>query len=91
MTTATASDARSGRSSVRGTWLVVLLGLSLWLAVGIRLTPAADLAHFQAMHLVRFPEALELPPVSLPDLEGKAVSLQSLSGKVVLLNFWTTW
>jgi hypothetical protein len=71
--------------------LVVWLGISLWLAAGIRLTQGADLGHFQAMQLVRFPEALELPPLSLPDLEGKSVALESFRGKVVLLNFWTTW
>lgn len=28
---------------------------------------------------------------SLKDLQGKTVSLSSLRGKVVLLNFWATW
>jgi peroxiredoxin len=31
------------------------------------------------------------PDFSLTDLNGKTVSLQSLRGKVVLLNFWATW
>ena len=31
------------------------------------------------------------PDFTLSDLNGKTVSLQSLRGKVVLLNFWATW
>ena len=31
------------------------------------------------------------PELSLPDLEGKAVSLEGLRGKVILVDFWATW
>ena len=31
------------------------------------------------------------PPFRLDDLQGSAVSLASLKGKVVLVNFWATW
>ena len=31
------------------------------------------------------------PAFSLPNLDGQAVSLESLRGKVVLLFFWATW
>ena len=31
------------------------------------------------------------PDFSLPDMEGKKVSLSEFRGKVILLNFWTTW
>lgn len=31
------------------------------------------------------------PVVSLKDLQGKDVTLDSLKGKVVLVNFWATW
>lgn len=31
------------------------------------------------------------PPFSLPDLDGHLTALESLSGKVVLLNFWASW
>jgi peroxiredoxin len=31
------------------------------------------------------------PPFVLKDLEGKTVSLESLKGKVILLNFWATY
>ncbi len=31
------------------------------------------------------------PSFSLPDLDGKEVTLSDLRGKVVLVNFWATW
>ncbi len=31
------------------------------------------------------------PDFMLKDLEGKSVRLSDLRGKVVLVNFWTTW
>ena len=39
------------------------------------------------------PQPLPGPPVEfvLPDMEGRPVNVASFRGKVVLLNFWTTW
>jgi len=31
------------------------------------------------------------PPISGVDIDGKAISLSGLKGKVVLVNFWATW
>ncbi|HSB62198.1 MAG TPA: TlpA disulfide reductase family protein, partial [Vicinamibacteria bacterium] len=31
------------------------------------------------------------PPFDLPDLNGGMLSLASLKGKVVVLDFWATW
>lgn len=38
-----------------------------------------------------FPVPEPLPPFVVLDLAGQEVSLGSLAGKVVLLNFWATW
>jgi hypothetical protein len=67
------------------------LGILLWCVAGIMPAWGADPAHFQALQLVRFPQAVELPAITLPDLDGKPIALQSFQGQVVLLNFWTTW
>jgi peroxiredoxin len=49
--------------------------------------PLADLAASGA------PQPLPGPPVAfvLSDVEGRPVSVASFRGKLVLLNFWTTW
>ncbi len=36
-------------------------------------------------------DAKEEPELTLKNLDGKDVSLASLKGKVVLVNFWATW
>jgi thiol-disulfide isomerase/thioredoxin len=33
----------------------------------------------------------ETLPLSLPDLQGRQISLDALKGKVVILDFWATW
>lgn len=33
----------------------------------------------------------QAPTFSLPDLNGKTVTLRSFKGKVLLINFWATW
>jgi len=39
----------------------------------------------------RKPEVRAAPPFDLPDLNGGRVSLDSLKGKVVVVDFWATW
>ena len=34
---------------------------------------------------------VDMPAIHLTDLEGRAISNDSLRGKVVLMNFWATW
>jgi len=37
------------------------------------------------------PQEMEAPDFNGTDLEGNAISLKKLKGKVVLLNLWATW
>ena len=41
--------------------------------------------------MVRFAKPVSTPEFRLKDLEGKEVSFSRFEGKVILLNFWTTW
>lgn len=36
-------------------------------------------------------EAVPAPPFTLPDLDGRPVSLADFAGRVVLVDFWATW
>ena len=63
----------------------------LWLVGNVGRVQGADPEPFAAAQLERFPRAIPLLEVSLPDPEGKKMSLQSFKGQVVLMNFWTTW
>jgi hypothetical protein len=71
-----------------GGWVVLLL---LWCIGSISVVQGADSDPFEAAQLERFPRAVPVPEVSLPDLEGKKIFLRSFKGQVVLINFWTTW
>jgi cytochrome oxidase Cu insertion factor (SCO1/SenC/PrrC family) len=45
----------------------------------------------ESMQIVRIMEEVKAPDFILPDLQGKNFRLSDLRGKVVLVNFWTTW
>jgi cytochrome oxidase Cu insertion factor (SCO1/SenC/PrrC family) len=44
-----------------------------------------------SMNITRIAESPKAPDFVLQDLEGKSFRLSDLRGKVVLINFWTTW
>jgi cytochrome oxidase Cu insertion factor (SCO1/SenC/PrrC family) len=48
-------------------------------------------AQFSEAGVQEFTTPVEAPDFTLKDLNGREVSLQELKGKVVLLNFFTTW
>ncbi len=62
-----------------------------WLVSSVLHVQAMEPALFQALNLVHFSKPVELPDVRSPDLEGKEMRLRAFRGKIVLLNFWTTW
>jgi peroxiredoxin len=72
---------RAGRLAT----IIALLGV---LPLGTAAT-ASD-HRLQAMGMAKLP-ATAAPDFTLPDLEGRQVSLHDYRGKVVFLNFWATW
>ena len=63
------------------------------LATVIVLTAVAAAAapDFASLQIQPYEPPKPAPAFSLPDLEGKTQTLESLRGKVVLLFFWATW
>lgn len=48
--------------------------------------------NYNIPNTVIFPEkGMVAPDFSLPDLNGKSISLSQFKGKKVILNFWATW
>ena len=70
------------------TWLLLLLALLAPAAFAAEQVTADD---FKAVGLAALKEGTKSIDFTLADLSGKKVSLSSLKGKVVFLNFWATW
>ena len=52
---------------------------------------AAAAPDFASLQLQPYEPPKPAPAFSLPDLDGKMQTLESLRGKVVMLFFWATW
>ena len=63
---------------------LVVVALAVVLTLQISTDPRADA---QRSHLV----GENAPGFDLPTLDGARVSLQSVRGKAVIINFWNTW
>ena len=63
------------------------------LAAAIVLTAAAAAAapDWESLQIHPYEPPKAAPALSLPGLDGKTQTLESLRGKVVLLFFWATW
>jgi peroxiredoxin len=53
--------------------------------------PLSEVAQASSTAAARSADSKQAPDFSVQDLHGKTISLSSLKGKVVVLNFWATW
>ena len=72
--------------------LFIILGATLPFHLNAKSedTPS-DQALMTSMGIVRVSQRVKAPDFMLRDLAGKVIRLSDLRGKVVLVNFWTTW
>lgn len=74
--------------------LALILSAILAMPLAAQQTPPNMDATTEGLYRLGFgvpPQPIDAPDLSIPNLEGEEVSLSSLEGKVVLLNFWATW
>jgi cytochrome oxidase Cu insertion factor (SCO1/SenC/PrrC family) len=65
--------------------------VALATALALTTVAAASAPDFASLQIEPYDPPKPAPAFSLPDLEGKTQTLESLRGKVVLLFFWATW
>jgi peroxiredoxin len=82
---------------------LLLANLALIASIGVSFTPEAVLAKatelsgfeadrlFRDMKIIRMPRIAPPVEISLLDIHDKQVTLADFKGKIVFLNFWTTW
>ena len=66
-------------------------GLFALAIVAIALPSWAAGPDYAGMKVQPYDPPKAAPAFSLPDLDGKAMRLEDLKGKVVMLVFWATW
>jgi cytochrome oxidase Cu insertion factor (SCO1/SenC/PrrC family) len=69
--------------------LLIILGTWAILGPGAVVNAGEDL--MAAAGVAKFNEGIFAPTFAIENVAGRLVKLEDFRGKVVLLNFWTTW
>jgi len=79
------------QSVLRVNFRTLILIVLMTIGVGIIVLLQLEDSPFNPSGKPPLGKGVRAPNFSLPDLEGKNVSLTDYKGKVVLLNIWATW
>ena len=69
----------------------IILILVFIIGIGVMILLQTNKSSFDLAEKQRFKKGVNAPNFTLPDLNGKMVSLADYKGRVVLLNIWATW
>lgn len=83
------------RVSPKALWCTLFLVLALavsaaWFFGGRKALPPF-VGSYEKLRIEQPSKVIPAPEFTLEDLSGKKISLKSLRGKAVFLNFWATW
>jgi len=80
------------RISLSWRWLPMMILVALLVTLAGCLAPSEQSTPVPVADLPVAPvSGAQAPDFQLPDLNGNEVTLSSLRGQPVLLNFWATW
>ena len=60
-------------------------------AISVAFAEESETDVFKAIEIQQRQEPIEVPDFTLPSVDGEKITLSDYRGKVVFLNFWTTW
>jgi cytochrome oxidase Cu insertion factor (SCO1/SenC/PrrC family) len=69
--------------------LLIIFGTWAILGPGVNVNAGEDL--MAAAGVTKFKERIIAPTFTIEDVAGRSIKLGDFRGKVVLLDFWTTW
>jgi peroxiredoxin len=75
------------RDTKRKSFLLACIGILL---IFLSIQPRAHEDPWKGLSVIRLPDHYP-PDFTLQTLDGGSITLSNLEGKVVLINFWTTW
>jgi cytochrome oxidase Cu insertion factor (SCO1/SenC/PrrC family) len=71
--------------------LLMFVIFVIWTSFALLESVQSTTDPFSAAGVLKFKEKISAPEFEITDIEGNRANLKHYRGKVVLLDFWTTW